>query len=106
MSYLLDLSIISNIDYEGSDIQKLDIKSYEMVSYEKQTLKIQVDFIHPEYISLNFEENDRLRVFFKETWFFVDELDRQSLPEGTILTMSIGRQFKIEELEELEQLDK
>ena len=48
MSYLLDLSVISNIEYEGADTEKLDIRSYEMVSYEKKTLKIQVNFIYPE----------------------------------------------------------
>ena len=86
MSHLIDLSVISSTDFEGAK-EKIEIESYELISYQKKTLKLQVNFRFPEYISLNAVDPDRLRVFFKETWFFIDEVERQTLQPGTILTI-------------------
>ena len=33
MSYLIDLSVISSTDFEGPDAEKVEIESYEMISY-------------------------------------------------------------------------
>ena len=71
---ILHISVASSDDIEGSD--RLRIESYEMISYEKKTLKIQVTFMFPNYISMNAVDKDRLRVSFRETWFFVDEAER------------------------------
>ena len=90
MDGLLDLIVVSSRDFEGDDIDRLSISSYELISYEKRTLKIQVNFLHPNYVSMNSAEKDKLRVFFKSTWFFLDIEERQILPENYILYIEMA----------------
>ena len=92
MERLIDLSVVSSRDYDymnDDDLDLLSIESYELISYENRTLKAQINFIHPNYISMNAADKDRLRVYFKETWFFIDKYERQQLPEETILYIEI-----------------
>ncbi len=88
---LIHLSVVSNRDYDylNDDLDRLSIESYELITYENRTLKAQINFIHPNYISMNAADKDRLRVYFKETWFFIDKYERQQLPEETILYIEI-----------------
>ena len=73
---LISVTVRSSRDYDGEREDRLSIESYELVSYQNKTLKVQVNFKFPEYISMNKLDLDRLRVLFKETWFFIDEEER------------------------------
>ena len=54
---------------------------------------------------MNAVEPDRLRVFFKESWFFIDAVERQTLQPETILTIELERQFKAHEFSKLKELE-
>ena len=60
-----------------------------MISFKNRTLIIQVNFLHPNYISMNAAEKDTLIVFFKDTWLFIDSKERQRLKEYTTLKIEI-----------------
>lgn len=85
MGQLLDLTVISNRDYRGHEKDVLDIESVEMISFEERTLKIQINFKHPNYISMNVLDKDKLIVVFRDTWLFIDSFDYKRLPENTRL---------------------
>ena len=48
---------------------------------------------------------DRLRVLFKETWFFIDDEEKQILPDNTILFIEMEHQLNQEEYEALKELE-
>ena len=69
-----------------------------MLSFKKRTLKIKINFLMPDYISMNVVDPDRLRVFFRNPWFFVDKHERQRLADDWIDYIDIERQFTDEQM--------
>ena len=84
--------VISSRGYDHTGIDRLQIESFELISYEERTIKIQVNFLHPNYISMNQLEKDILIVVFTESWFCIDSVDRQQLEKFTTLYKEIDRQ--------------
>ena len=66
---IVGLSVISAI-YEDN-LEKIDIVDYRLISFDDRTLKIQVNFAQPSYISVDFVNKEQLEVRFLKTWFFI-----------------------------------
>ena len=53
------------------DLEKIHIDNFKLVSFERRTLKIQVNFAFPDYISVDSVDREQLEIRFIGTWFFV-----------------------------------
>ena len=78
ISRVIGLSVVSSY-YDDDSSDKISIESYSLTSYEKRTLKIQINFLHPNFLSMDTNSKDKLRIFFIQPWFFMDEEDKVTL---------------------------
>ena len=67
-------------------------------------MKIQVNFKHPNFISLSTLSKDILRVTFRKSSFFMNAVRNQVL-EQTLLNASIDRQLTPEQDEYFQKFD-
>ena len=84
---VVNLLVKSSI-YED-DLEKTHIDNFKLVSFERRTLKIQVNFAFPSYISVDSVDREQLEIRFVGTWFFVSLDGHQALDENTILEVEI-----------------
>ena len=67
------MTVLSSIYEDEEDLEKIKIASYKLISYEKRTLKIKINFAQPRFISVDAADKEELRVTFVLNWFFLSE---------------------------------
>ena len=61
---ILSLSVASQF-YEFDSVL-IKIEDFYLVSYVDKTIEIQIDFLNPEFLSMDLREKDQLIIHFKE----------------------------------------
>ena len=94
VSRVLDIQVVSSI-YE-IDSNFIKIEKTQLLEYTDRQMVIQVDFLHPEMLSLDATDRDYITLRPLSSDFFRD-VTGQQLSDKTVLSYPIERQLTIED---------
>ncbi|CDW87800.1 UNKNOWN [Stylonychia lemnae] len=96
LSYLItnETLILQVIDSntELVDFDHKSLLSFEVLSYNKKQLKLKLKFKDPRYISQS-QRPDKLRVTFKKSYFYVNQLITAKISDNQVLTRNLPSQI-------------